>query len=262
MRVALGLFVLVALGLIGVALFTGSGQPPQAGTPQVSNNAVQDGRLLYVQNCASCHGSQGEGSNVAPSLANSGAASLDFYMRTGRMPLARVGTTGQGQTPVLSQAEIAAIIQYASSFSQGPAIPTVTTSMDLSHGWNLYINNCAACHGVSGGGGSVGAGIMAPPLTGRDPLTIAEAMIVGPGPMPQFAFNQSDQDAIVTYIESLNTPAAPGAFPLSDGPVVEGALAAVLGVAALIAITHWVARRDKLPEPSEEQNAHGESVDA
>ena len=262
MRVAVGLLVLVALSLAAFALFLAPGQQAPAVQAQVSSNAVEDGRLLYVQNCASCHGSQGEGSSVAPSLANSGPAALDFFMRTGRMPLARLGTTGQGQTPVLNQAQIAAIIQYASAFSQGPQIPTVTTSMDLSHGWNLYVNNCAACHGVSGGGGSVGPGIMAPPLTGRDPLTIAEAMIVGPGPMPQFAFSQADQDAIVAYVESLNTPAAPGAFPLSDGPVVEGALAAVLGVAALIAITRWVARRDKLPEPSEEQNAHGESADA
>ena len=184
-------------------------------------------------------------------------------MRTGRMPLARLGTTGTGQTPVLSAEEIAAIIQYASSFSQGPQIPTVTTSADLSHGWNLYVNNCAACHGVAGGGGSVGAGIVAPPLTGRDPLTIAEAMIVGPGPMPQFSFSQADQDAIVAYVESLNTPAAPGAFPLSDGPVVEGAVAAVLGVAALIAITMWVARRDSLPQtPTDFQDAHGEDAPA
>jgi ubiquinol-cytochrome c reductase cytochrome c subunit len=227
---------------------------------QVSSDAVADGRLLYIQNCSSCHGAMGEGSSVAPSLANSGPAGLDFYMRTGRMPLARLGTTGVGQTPVLSPEEIAAIIEYASAFSQGPAIPTVSTSTDLSHGWNLYVNNCAACHGVAGGGGSVGAGIAAPPLTGRDPQTIAEAMIVGPGPMPEFAFSQDDQDAIVAYVESLNTPAAPGAFPLSDGPVVEGAVAAVLGVAALVAISRWVARRDKLPEPSEEQDPHGESL--
>ena len=170
-------------------------------------------------------------------------------MRTGRMPLANPSAPQYEQTPLLSPAQIAAIITYASSFSNGPQIPTVTTGADLSRGWNLYVNNCAACHGAAAQGGSVGAGINAPNLHGTDQLTIAEAMLVGPGAMPKFTFAQADQDAVVAYVESLNTPAAPGAFPLSGGgPFVEGAVAAVLGVAALIAITMWVARRDKLPE--------------
>jgi ubiquinol-cytochrome c reductase cytochrome c subunit len=255
-RVAAGLLVLVALGAVALALFLAPGLPAAAVHAQVSSNSVADGRLLYIQNCASCHGNTGEGSAIAPALTNAGPVTLDFYMRTGRMPLADPQTPEYEQPPKLSQDEIAAIIGYASAFSQGSQIPTVTTGADLSRGWQLYVNNCAACHGAAADGGSVGAGVQAPALTGRDPLTIAEAMIVGPGVMPQFAFTQHDQDAIVTYVESLNTPAAPGGFPLSgSGPVQEGVVAAVLGVAALIVVVKWVARRDKLPEePTETQN--------
>ena len=258
MRVAAGLLLLAALGLIGFGLLVAPGQLTPAAHAQVSSNAVEDGRLLYLQNCASCHGGSGEGSAVAPALASSGRAGLDFYMRTGRMPLGRVGTPAWEQPPLLNEDQIEAIIQYASQFSQGPEIPSVTTGADLSHGWELYVNNCAACHGAAGDGGSVGAGVTAPSLRNRDALTVAEAMVVGPGAMPRFDLPQDDLNAIASYVDSLNTPPAPGGFPLSgSGPVVEGALAAILGVAAMIAITRWVARRDRLPA----DEAHDEHAD-
>jgi ubiquinol-cytochrome c reductase cytochrome c subunit len=244
-----GLVVLGALCSAALLIFLAPGQVAPAVHAQTSSNAVEDGRLLYIQNCASCHGNTGEGSTIAPPLASAGPAGLDFYMRTGRMPLGRPGTPGYEQPPQLSEAQVAAIIQYASAFSQGPQIPSVTTGADLSRGWELYVNNCAACHGAAADGGSVGAGIMAPTLHGRDATTVAEAMLIGPGVMPRFSFPQADVDAITSYVDSLNTPTVPGGFPLpgGGGPVVEGAIAAVLGVFVLLAITRWVARRDSLP---------------
>jgi ubiquinol-cytochrome c reductase cytochrome c subunit len=243
-RVAAGLFLLVGLSLAALGLVMAPGPQTPAVHGQVSSTAVEDGRLLYIQNCASCHGNAGEGSSIAPPLASSGPAALDFYMRTGRMPLAKPGTPSWQQPPQLSADQVAAIVEYASSFSDGPQIPVVASSQDLSRGWELYVNNCAACHGAAADGGSVGAGVTAPALHDRDATTIAEAMLVGPGAMPRFAFPQEDQDAIVAYVHSLDTPPAPGGFPLSgSGPVVEGAIAAILGVAALIFITKWVARR-------------------
>ena len=277
MRVAIGVGLVAGLGLVlvGAALFVvlPLGPPAQAADPAsvqpsassapsasrapsaspaaVSDTAVEDGRLLYVQNCASCHGAAGQGSQVAPALTNSGSAALDFYMRTGRMPLGRIGTPAWEQPRRLSDAEIAAIIGYASGFSQGPAIPQVTTSgADLSRGWQLYINNCGACHGPSANGGSVGAGVTAPSLVGKDAQTIAEAMLVGPGPMPRFAFSEPDQTNVAGYIDSLATRPNPGGLPLAGtGPVPEGLVAGIVGVFALIWIARFVARNDRLRRP-------------
>src|SRR4051794_15777268 len=252
MRVAGGLLVVCALGLSAAVLLLGPAGAAPAAHAQVSSDSIQDGRLLYIQNCASCHGNAGEGSAIAPPLATAGPAALDFYMRTGRMPLADPNTPAYEQAPLLSQDQIAAIIAYASQFSHGPQIPTVTTGADLSRGWQMYVNNCAACHGASADGGSVGAGVTAPALHDSDSTTIAEAMLIGPGPMPRFAFTQSDQDAIVAYVQSLDHPVAPGGFPLSgSGPVPEGMVAAVIGIGLLILISRWVARRDKLPDSPE-----------
>lgn len=264
MRVTAGLVVLVVLSFVAFGLFLAPALAKEATAPaanaQTTSNSVEDGRLLYLQNCASCHGNAGEGSSVAPPLASSGPAGLDFYMRTGRMPLARLGTPGYEQPPQLSQAAIDAIIEYASAFSEGPQIPTVTTGTDLSRGWEMYVNNCAACHGVTGEGGSVGPGITAPTLGGGDSRTIAEAMLIGPGAMPKFAFAQADVDSIVSYVHTLDNPPTPGGFSLpGGGPVIEGALAAVLGIAGLIVISRWVAKRDSLPaSATATQDAHGE----
>src|SRR3954454_7120644 len=188
--------VLVALCLAALGIFLAPGSAAPAVHAQTTNNSVEDGRLLYLQNCASCHGTVGEGTSIAPPLASAGPAGLDFYMRTGRMPLGRPGTPDTEQPRVLTDAQIAAITQYASGFSKGPQIPSVTTGADLSRGWQLYVNNCAACHGAAADGGSVGAGVMAPTLHDRDPTTVAEAVIIGPGAMPKFNFAQPDLDAL------------------------------------------------------------------
>jgi ubiquinol-cytochrome c reductase cytochrome c subunit len=252
-RVTAGLLVLLALCIAAFVLIATPGAGAPAANAQVKGNAVEDGRLLYIQNCASCHGNAGEGSTQAdtlvPPLTKAGPAGLDFYMRTGRMPLAKLGLPAYEQPPTLTEAQIAAIIEYASTFSQGPAIPTVTDGTDLGRGWQMYVNNCAACHGAAADGGSVGPGVTAPALHGRDGTTIAEAMLIGPGAMPKFAFPQPDVDNIVSYIRSLDNAPAPGGFPLAGGgPVPEGLVAAIGGLGVLIVITRWVARREKLPE--------------
>lgn len=54
---------------------------------EVSNaDQVAEGRKLFLANCASCHGSNGEGAVGGPSLIGVGAASVDFQVGTGRMP--------------------------------------------------------------------------------------------------------------------------------------------------------------------------------
>ncbi len=51
-----------------------------------------EGESLFREECASCHGFAGEGvDGLGPDLRGAGAAAADFYLRTGRMPLARLG---------------------------------------------------------------------------------------------------------------------------------------------------------------------------
>ena len=50
---------------------------------------IAPGQALFASNCASCHGAQADGSTgLAPPLQGLGAGTVDFWVSTGRMPLA------------------------------------------------------------------------------------------------------------------------------------------------------------------------------
>lgn len=229
---------------------------PAAGASHVTDtNLLNEGRRLYLMTCASCHGSAGQGTDFAPPLTGVGAAANDFYMRTGRMPLSRLGVPAWEQEPRLSHEQIQAIVAYTSTFGEGPAIPEVAVDLgDLQRGWRLYINNCAACHGATGGGGGIGGGVVAPGLGRADPLIVAEAMIVAPGAMPRFRLPQEDVNAVAAYVQHLRSEPSPGGLPVAGaGPVPEGLIAALVGVGLLLLATRWIARRAEFePKPDRE----------
>src|SRR5437660_2044954 len=49
------------------------------------------GQPLFVNNCSSCHGVNAQGTDRGPNLVGLGAATVDFWVSTGRMPLAYPG---------------------------------------------------------------------------------------------------------------------------------------------------------------------------
>ena len=274
MRAAGGILALIVLG-VAMLLFVPAGpagsttlpraEPAHslAGAPnQVTDtNLLDEGRELYLQTCASCHGAAGEGTDFAPPLTDVGAAANDFYMRTGRMPLSRLGVPTWEQERQLTDAQIEAIVAYTSTFGEGPAIPDVVVDLgDLQRGWQLYMNNCAACHGATGGGGGIGGGVVAPPLSRADPLIVAEAMLVGPGAMPRFVLPEEDVSSVAAYVQHLRSQPAPGGLPVAGaGPVPEGLIAALVGVGLLFLVTRWIARRAEF-EPVSEPERMPEAV--
>lgn len=248
--------LLAGQALTGPAAATGVAPAGSAAAAnQVSSTAVEDGRQLYLQSCASCHGTTGDGSNVAPSLRKAGAAAADFYLRTGRMPLGQLDVPSwQQQRTPLTPTQIQQLVAYVASISNGPAIPNVVVSAgDLHRGWQLFVNNCAACHSLSGSGGSIGSNLSAPSLHRADALTVAEAVLIGPGAMPQFSFSQDDVNAIAAYVQYLDNVPNPGGLSMGgEGPVPEGLIAGVLGLGLLIAVTRWVVGRKGHIPPAEQ----------
>ena len=76
---------LVLLGSLYAALVPSSQVAADTGT----SAQVAEGKALFQVTCSSCHGLNGEGTSQGPSLVGVGAASVDFQMSTGRMPMAR-----------------------------------------------------------------------------------------------------------------------------------------------------------------------------
>ena len=243
------------LGIALVALVAGivpaiGGSADTARAAEASPAVTEAGRGLYTATCASCHGLRGEGAPGGPPLAGVGAASADFYLRTGRMPLGSPGQRPIHQEPVFSEEEIVALVAFVASLGDGPEIPQVSRGGDLREGWRLYQANCAACHAATGAGNAVGGGFFAYGLGEATPVEIAEAMIVGPGAMPLFEFPQQDRDAIVAYVEYLRTAPTPGGAPIGGiGPVAEGFVAVAVALVALVLVARFVGRRSHEGEP-------------
>lgn len=208
--------------------------------------SVERGAALYRANCVTCHGEQGEGVDGWPGIQNSGEAGADFQLRTGRMPFQQErGDQAQPKPPAYDEQEIRDLVAYVASLGDGPALPDVRVDESLlSRGQQLFSLNCAPCHGAGGNGGAVGGGAIAWPVTDDPARIVAGAMLSGPGQMPAFDLPQEDLDAVITYVDHLGTAAEPGGFAIGGiGPVPEGLVAWLVGMALLAVIVYLVGRQ-------------------
>jgi ubiquinol-cytochrome c reductase cytochrome c subunit len=241
----LGLAVLffVSLRPLGAAVLAQTPSP-------VPTSPTSPGRDLYLRDCAWCHGSQGEGTGYGPTLIGVGAASADFMLSTGRMPISRPDVQPQRSEVPYTKAEIAALVQFVSSFGTGPAIPPVNISKgSLAAGAELYQENCAACHGATGAGGALTNGLTAPTLDRSTPVQVAEAIRIGgaglrSGNMPQFGpdtLTDQQVDDIARYVEYIRHPNDRGGENLGHlGPIPEGFVAWAIGLLSLILVIRWI----------------------
>jgi ubiquinol-cytochrome c reductase cytochrome c subunit len=202
------------------------------------------GAALYLNSCSACHGPNGEGTTSGPPLLESGAASVDFYLRTGRMPLGSPEQRPVRQEPAFDEDEIRALVDYVASFGDGPAIPAVRGGGDTSRGFELYTANCAACHSATGAGNAVGGGFAAVGLGEATDQEIAEAVTIGPGVMPPFELSEDQQADLIAYIGFLRTAPTPGGAPIGGtGPVAEGFVAVLIGLTGLVLIARFAGSR-------------------
>ena len=208
---------------------------------------VTAGHALFLESCASCHGLQAQGiPGRAPSLHGVGALAADFYLETGRMPLATPRQQPVRTRPAFPQRQIRALVAYVASFG-GPAIPTVDPGRgSLSQGQQLFALDCAGCHTIQARGGVV-TGALVPALTPATPREIGEAIRIGPYAMPPFGPGQLSNaqiDSIARYVHSTDHPDDPGGWDIGRiGPITEGMAAWLLAIAALLIIARLLGER-------------------
>jgi ubiquinol-cytochrome c reductase cytochrome c subunit len=206
---------------------------------------------VYAQRCSSCHALSLLGTADGPPLDGVGAAYTDFMLRTGRMPAAI--PTGQPlhERALLEDAQIRAVVAYVTRVGGGdPTLPVVGRG-DPVRGRTVFVQNCQACHGVSGRGASVGYAAVAPSLLVATPEEIAEAVRVGPGVMPRFG-RDVIQDAgvndVVAYVGVLrdrDSHMGAGGLQLGQiGPVAEGFVGWAFGFGALVLLCRWLGTPD------------------
>ncbi|MGC8498608.1 MAG: c-type cytochrome [Acidimicrobiales bacterium] len=214
------------------------------------------GYALYLENCATCHGTQANGvpvpgtSGAYPNLVGLGPATIDFWIESGRMPAADPRSVqAPRRPPRLTHHQALAIAAWINSLDPSyPDIPTVhLAGGNVATGMALFALNCAACHTIEGDGDALARGTFAPSLRNIPATQVAEAIRTGPGNMPRFTGNLSDyqvRDIVKFVTTEIQHPRNPGGFGLGGlGPVAEGFVALLLGVAFLALIAFWVGER-------------------
>ena len=244
--------MLIALVVVGGAYSALAPSRAEASTT-ASPEDVTAGRDLFLANCSNCHGLQGQGTEDAPTLIGVGAASVDFQVGTGRMPLQANSVQAPDRTEDFSQEEVSQMAAYVASLAPGPAIPAeeyteiVEDPERVSKGNELFRTNCAMCHNVVGAGGALTRGKYAPQLRETDPKYVYEAMLTGPSNMPVFNdanISPEEKQDIASYLRHLKNNESPGGVELgSIGPVTEGAFAWIAGITILIGSAVWLTTR-------------------
>ena len=246
---------LVLAGVVGGVWVVGPGtaaaQPtsPTTTIPAPNQADVDGGRSIFEVACTSCHGVEGGGTTKGPSLRGVGAASAEFFLSTGRMPLDRPRAQSERKRPAFSTDEIALLTAYVASLGPGPPIPDVDPARgDLAAGYQLYADNCASCHSSAGAGGALGHAVYAPPLNRATARQVGEAIRVGPGAMPVFGpdtFDDHEVDSIVRYVLYLHNPRDEGGLDLGHlGPLSEGLVAWAVGLLGVLLAARWIGTQD------------------
>jgi len=248
-RAAAPMLLVLALLAIGTTFSVASATPNKSALALARSASIEEGKQIFLKGCSSCHGLNAEGGAIAPSLIGVGAASVDFQVATGRMPMADMSTQAMRKKPVYTPEQVAALAVYVASLAPGPAIPSdellnYERDGSVADGGELFRNNCAMCHNFAGQGGALTQGKYAPTVMGVEAKHIYEVMITGPQSMPVFSdtiITPEEKLSIIKWIKAAESePNLGGAALGRVGPVTEGLLVWTLGLGILIGIAVWL----------------------
>lgn len=251
-RIVAPLLLVLALLSIGTT-FSVAGAATGAPITAAERSAlIEEGQRIFLKGCSSCHGINLEGSAIAPALLGVGAASVDFQVATGRMPVADMSAQIARKKPVYDEKQVEALAAYVASLAPGPEVPgesqlNYERDGSVAEGGELFRTNCAMCHNFAGQGGALSQGKYAPTVMGVLPRHIYEAMVTGPQSMPVFSdktITPEEKLSIIKWIKAAEAePQLGGASLGRVGPVTEGLLVWTLGLGLLVGVAVWLAMK-------------------
>lgn len=151
--------------------------------------ASQNGKALYAQHCAACHGANGKGTSIGSDLSTSSNINTDRdIIRNGKgtMPGFKNLSTGQ----------IQAIAEYVAHDIAGSPDPTRPNPSGPT-GKQVYAAHCAVCHAANGKGTSMGPDLS----SSSDASAVRKIVQDGKGTMPAFKNLSANQiQAVADYV--------------------------------------------------------------
>ncbi|NJN98087.1 MAG: c-type cytochrome [Anaerolineales bacterium] len=179
---------LIATAVIALALpvyaFNESSRM-DAAQARLLTESVEQGEMIYAENCVVCHGADGQGIGTYPGLSHEGVRAMDYETLFKTIERGRYGTAmaawGVNEGGVLNSQQLdqlIAMLQNGDWTQTARAVdaaglnpPTVlaveipaealTEVAKLPHGQvlaealPLYVANCSGCHGPSGEGTAI-----------------------------------------------------------------------------------------------------------
>ena len=220
-------------------------------TAQADNSAsvadVEKGKQLFQANCATCHGPGAGGTEDGPSLVGVGAASVNFQVSTGRMPMQMSGPQAPIKPGQFTDEQVDQLAADVATLGAGPTVPTaemVDPALGSSaNGAALFRTNCAMCHNAVGAGGALSEGKFAPALWDTTPTNLYQAMLTGPQSMPVFNeanLSPEEKRDVISFLVEQREGSAGGLTLGSLGPVSEGLWVFVIGMGLLIGAAVWI----------------------
>ncbi len=167
---------LLILGSVGLSTALSGcanspGRPLPSDTPIVPNE-ISDFNVLYGENCAGCHGSEGRG-GAAIALGDPVYLAIadDTILRraaTNGIPGTSMPAFAQSAGGMLTEKQIDVIVRgirerWSKPNALNGANPppySTTTPGDPSRGTEVYTTFCSSCHGVAGRGGPKASSII------------------------------------------------------------------------------------------------------
>lgn len=158
-----GVALLLGLLLVTLVQFRAAAQTPD---PEL----IEQGARLYLDNCAVCHGAQGQGRVGATLAKNWPSIRPELTVRTiiaQGVPGSVMPAWGEQYGGPLSDQQIEALVAYILSWQTGgapdlaprptytarpPISPVPEVEGDPNAGAVLFADNCALCHGPDGEG--------------------------------------------------------------------------------------------------------------
>ena len=185
---------------------------------------LASGLTVYAENCAACHGANGEGSTLAPALNTD-----ELRVRLSDADVARIVSEGVPGTLMASwssaldstqqQAIVALISRWGELNAAGVTLPVIETApIDsspeaIANGQQLFSLLCTQCHGTDGYGSPIAPALNNQTFLDQTPDAAIQAIIAGGVSgtnMPAWGGYLTDADiaAITAYLRSLQ-PTAP-----------------------------------------------------
>lgn len=185
--------------------------------------ALSTGLTVYAENCAACHGANGEGSTLAPALNTD-----ELRVRLSDADIARIVQEGVPGTLMASwsaaldtyqqQSIVALISNWGELNAAGITLPVIeaapldTSPQAIANGQRLFSLLCTQCHGTDGYGSPIAPALNNQTFLSQTPDAAIQQIIAGGVTgtnMPAWGGYLTDADiaAITVYLRSLEATA-------------------------------------------------------